>query len=279
MSRPESLADACNAGSDPGFVAHSLSRAGDPRSVGWSGAFSHPDAPSLGSGRGQFREPIPLGLSKQAATASALDPRSPAGRQVSRAEPATIPSGAHWVTQFPGSSQDANLEPGFRLNVQEFKKALQAAGATTRTTSTYRPPERAYLMHWSWMIVKMGVDPQDSGDDRRYDQLVARQLRDLEGEGARDGQQIWDRRPQGRSRASIAPHAGQGDRHARFMGRSPHDQEGRRDGDRHCNDAARQHESGADRSRQDLWCHPLCPHRERQTSLVNGRALTGPWKT
>jgi hypothetical protein len=26
-------------------------------------------------------------------------------------------------------------------------------------SATYRPLERAYLMHWSWLIVKKGIDP------------------------------------------------------------------------------------------------------------------------
>jgi hypothetical protein len=63
-------------------------------------------------------------------------------------------SGGHWVLRFPGSKDLIDLEPVFRGKVTRFLSALSAAGASVRISSTFRPPERAYLMHWSWKIFK-----------------------------------------------------------------------------------------------------------------------------
>jgi hypothetical protein len=63
-------------------------------------------------------------------------------------------SGASWVPKFPGSNSVTDLEPTFRANVQAFIAALDASGASRPISATFRPAERAYLMHWSWRIVK-----------------------------------------------------------------------------------------------------------------------------
>lgn len=68
------------------------------------------------------------------------------------------PSGPHWVNRFPGSASTDDLLPEFRVAVTAFLHALREAGATLRIASTYRPPERAWLMHWSWRIAN-GEDP------------------------------------------------------------------------------------------------------------------------
>lgn len=70
-------------------------------------------------------------------------------------------SGKAWVLKFPGSSSTDTLESAFRDNVNKFLAALQQAGAAIRITSTFRPPERAYMMHWSWRIVRENVPPKD----------------------------------------------------------------------------------------------------------------------
>lgn len=44
--------------------------------------------------------------------------------------------------------------------MQRFIDAMQTAGAKVSITSTYRPPQRAYLMHWSWKIVKENYNAQ-----------------------------------------------------------------------------------------------------------------------
>lgn len=68
-------------------------------------------------------------------------------------------SGARWVSRFPGSSRTSDLTEPFRSAVENFLTALTRAGATITISSTLRPPERAYLMHWSWKIVH-GTDPR-----------------------------------------------------------------------------------------------------------------------
>jgi D-alanyl-D-alanine dipeptidase len=49
----------------------------------------------------------------------------------------------------------------FRGYVEAFIDALRTAGATVNINATYRPPKRAYLMHWSWKIAKNRVSPKD----------------------------------------------------------------------------------------------------------------------
>jgi hypothetical protein len=68
-------------------------------------------------------------------------------------------SGPEWVTKFmPSQSLDDLAEP-FRTSVRQFVNALRAARATVSIEDTLRPPERAYLMHWSFVIAREGVDP------------------------------------------------------------------------------------------------------------------------
>ena len=78
------------------------------------------------------------------------------GRRLFMAETATArePSGPAWVARFPGSaSPDDCIEP-FRSSLKAFLAALAAAGAQVDIAATFRPSERAYLMHWSWKIAK-----------------------------------------------------------------------------------------------------------------------------
>jgi predicted chitinase len=70
-------------------------------------------------------------------------------------------SGPQWVTRFPTSRSIDDLAQPFSSNVAAFTGAMRAAGATARIAATYRPKERAYLMHWAWDIAKLGVDPAD----------------------------------------------------------------------------------------------------------------------
>jgi hypothetical protein len=46
-----------------------------------------------------------------------------------------------------------------RTSATNFINALTTGGATVTITATYRPPQRAYLMHYSWRIVNQGLDP------------------------------------------------------------------------------------------------------------------------
>lgn len=69
-------------------------------------------------------------------------------------------SGAFWVDEFPYSTEVSDLDSSFSDKVTNFITALEEAGADVTVTSTLRPPERAYLMHWAWMIAKKGSDPR-----------------------------------------------------------------------------------------------------------------------
>lgn len=61
-------------------------------------------------------------------------------------------SGAQWVARFPGGSRASDCVSPFRESLTSFLAALSAAGATIGISSTLRPAERAYLMHWCWKI-------------------------------------------------------------------------------------------------------------------------------
>ena len=68
-------------------------------------------------------------------------------------------SGSQWVGRFRGSTSLRDLRGSFRDKAEAFIDALRNAGATVTISATYRPPRRAYLMHWSWLIVKRNIDP------------------------------------------------------------------------------------------------------------------------
>lgn len=68
-------------------------------------------------------------------------------------------SGPIWCTRFPGSRETSALTPDFRDKCDAFIAAIVAAGGTKEISSTFRPRERAYLMHWAHKIVKNGFDP------------------------------------------------------------------------------------------------------------------------
>lgn len=61
-------------------------------------------------------------------------------------------SGAAWARRFRGSADIADLEAPFRGDVRSFVAAMRQAGITVAPVATYRPPQRAYMMHYSWRI-------------------------------------------------------------------------------------------------------------------------------
>jgi len=71
------------------------------------------------------------------------------------------PSGPVWVSRFPTSQSTTSLVDGFRQKCEAFLAALNTAGATVKINATLRPPERAYLMHWSFVLNKGDVEPDD----------------------------------------------------------------------------------------------------------------------
>jgi hypothetical protein len=70
-------------------------------------------------------------------------------------------SGEIWVQRFLGSNSISELEPDFSDAVRQFIAALKTAGTRVSVSATYRPPERAYLMHWSWKISKKKVKAEE----------------------------------------------------------------------------------------------------------------------
>ncbi|MBB1634999.1 hypothetical protein A9975_29590 [Cupriavidus sp. UME77] len=70
-------------------------------------------------------------------------------------------SGAQWVTRFPGSNSTDTLADAFRSGVEAFVGAMRMGGVSVTISATLRPVERAYLMHWSWIIARLGGNPKD----------------------------------------------------------------------------------------------------------------------
>lgn len=91
-----------------------------------------------------------------AAGASTTTPSSGAA---AAAQPTLEASGSQWVARFPTSTSLADLTPTFSKAVTSFIAAIKAAGGSVTISATYRPPERAYLMHYAWAIAKNGVSP------------------------------------------------------------------------------------------------------------------------
>jgi hypothetical protein len=62
-------------------------------------------------------------------------------------------SGAGWVGRFLGDDTTDALNEPFESNVERFIAAMQTAGCAIAIGTTYRPVERAYLMHYCGRIV------------------------------------------------------------------------------------------------------------------------------
>jgi hypothetical protein len=69
-------------------------------------------------------------------------------------------SGAQWVSRFAGSNSISDCSEPFQSKLASFVTALKDAGAMVKISATLRPPERAYMMHWCWLIAKGKADPQ-----------------------------------------------------------------------------------------------------------------------
>src|SRR5712692_3121551 len=68
-------------------------------------------------------------------------------------------SGLEWASKFPGSKSTDDLVEPFRSCAKKFIAALHAAHASVALDDTFRPPERAYLMHYSFEIARKNRDP------------------------------------------------------------------------------------------------------------------------
>lgn len=68
-------------------------------------------------------------------------------------------SGPAWVARFPGSKSVDDLVEPFRTHVQSFLRALTSAGAEVEICATFRPPQRAHLMHYSFLVARGELQP------------------------------------------------------------------------------------------------------------------------
>lgn len=68
-------------------------------------------------------------------------------------------SGPVWCGRFPGSKSIEDLEPEWRARVRAFISAVERGGARVEVQATLRPHQRAYLMHWCWMIINLSQAP------------------------------------------------------------------------------------------------------------------------
>lgn len=82
----------------------------------------------------------------------------PSALAVEAAAAGPEPSGAAWVARFPTSRSVDDLAAPFASAVADFVAAIRAAGGTVSISATFRPKQRAYLMHWAWQIARAGFD-------------------------------------------------------------------------------------------------------------------------
>jgi hypothetical protein len=69
-------------------------------------------------------------------------------------------SGPHWCARFPTSSSPDTLVEPFRGKVKRFLAALAAGKATVTINATFRPKQRAYLMHYAFRIANREIAPR-----------------------------------------------------------------------------------------------------------------------
>lgn len=67
-------------------------------------------------------------------------------------------SGPQWVQRFPGSRSIFDTKPPFLDKLSKFHQALSDSGAQVSISATFRPPERAYLMHFAFKIANRKID-------------------------------------------------------------------------------------------------------------------------
>ncbi|MCA1552843.1 MAG: hypothetical protein LC737_00535 [Chloroflexi bacterium] len=72
------------------------------------------------------------------------------------------PSGVQWLARYPASNSTADLLPSLQSAADRFIAALKTAGASVIVSETYRPRERAYLMHFAYRIARENLDPREA---------------------------------------------------------------------------------------------------------------------
>ena len=95
---------------------------------------------------------------------AALASGSPAGDDAAFADAPPELSGPQWVARFPTASTLAGLSEPFQSNCARFIDALTAAGAQVSISATRRPAERAFLMHYAFLVAMGKIDPGDVPD-------------------------------------------------------------------------------------------------------------------
>jgi hypothetical protein len=70
------------------------------------------------------------------------------------------PSGPQWCERFPTSSSVETLIEPFRGKVKRFLAALAAGNATVSISATFRPKQRAYLMHYCYQLANRQISPR-----------------------------------------------------------------------------------------------------------------------
>lgn len=69
-------------------------------------------------------------------------------------------SGVVWCSRFPGSRDVEELSDPFRGNLKRFIDALRTAGVVVNPQATYRPKQRAYLMHYCVKVASGRIAPE-----------------------------------------------------------------------------------------------------------------------
>lgn len=72
----------------------------------------------------------------------------------------TEPAGVIWVSRFPGSKDILDLAPPFRGDVQNLLQRLIEGRASVDVEATWRPEERAWLMHYACWVAGFTKDGQ-----------------------------------------------------------------------------------------------------------------------
>jgi D-alanyl-D-alanine dipeptidase len=93
---------------------------------------------------------------------------SPAAEPATPAADTRVRSGASWCAQYPTGTTIAELtDATFQANVQAFRDAMVAAATPANAlnisiNATYRPPQRAHLMHYSYKVHNGTTSPEDA---------------------------------------------------------------------------------------------------------------------
>ncbi|QLI81299.1 LysM peptidoglycan-binding domain-containing protein [Chitinibacter fontanus] len=69
-------------------------------------------------------------------------------------------SGVSWVKKFPTSTSLTELIEPFKTSAIEFIGQMRKSGISVRISTTYRPIERSYLMHYAAEIARKKIKPE-----------------------------------------------------------------------------------------------------------------------